>query len=69
MNKTTYTVSASNDQGASTNVGIDMDHINGGREYTSISAAAAAARREMGSGWTIHITNNGGDEVKTFTIR
>jgi len=69
MDKITYTVSASNNQGASTSVGIDMDHPNGGRIFTSISAATSAARREMGSGWKIYIVDNFGTEVKSFTIR
>lgn len=64
-----YTVSAINDQGASTSVGIDFDHPNGGRKFSSISAAAKAARSEMGSGWKITITDEDGQPVKEFTIR
>ncbi len=60
--KTTYTVWASNEQGASTDVA-------NGETFTSINAAASAARAEMGSGWKIHIVDNYGEEVKSFTIR
>lgn len=66
--KSTYTVWASNNQGASTNVGIDMDHPNGGRKFTSLNDAITTARREMASGWRIHILRDD-VEIKTFTIR
>jgi hypothetical protein len=69
MEKQTYTISATNDQGASTSAGIDMDHPNGGAEYQSVSAASKAAHRELGSGWHVSITRNDGTTVKEFTIR
>ena len=48
--KSLYTAWAQNSSGASTDV------PNGsGNEFTSIRAAADAARRQFGSGWTIHI--------------
>jgi hypothetical protein len=60
--KTTYTVWAINTAGASIDVA-------GGEEFTSINAAAAAARAEMGSGWKIRVEDNHGAVVKSFTIR
>jgi len=69
MEKTTYTIIAKNSSGASMRAGVDMDHINGGKRYTSINNAAAAARRELGSGWKVEIIDNDGRIVKEFTIR
>ena len=66
--KTTYTAYAMNDQGAAVNVGIDMDNAGGGKRFTSIKAAAATARRELGKGWTVYIITDGGQEVETFTV-
>ena len=66
---TTYTVYGRNDQGAATNVGIDMDHPNGGKPFTSIRGAETAARNELAAGWRVHIIDDHGEEVKTFTIR
>lgn len=60
--KNIYTVWASNKEGTSSDVAS-------GDTFTSINAAAAAARSEMGSGWTIHIIDEYNAEVKTFTIR
>jgi hypothetical protein len=62
MEKTTYTAWAGNEEGASTNVA-------NGEEFTSINNAAAAARAEFAEGWTIHIVDQNGSEVKSFTIR
>jgi hypothetical protein len=64
-----YTAYAINDQGASVSVGIDMDHINGGRKFTSKNSAKSAARRELGSGWEVHIIDENGREVDSFKIR
>jgi hypothetical protein len=59
--KDEYKVWASNDQGASTDVARNEG-------FTSQRAAENAARREMGPGWTIHVTKNG-EEIKKFRIR
>ena len=56
-----YKAWASNDAGASTDVA-------NGKIFTNQRAAEDAARREMGSGWTIHVTQDG-TEVKRFRIR
>lgn len=60
--KNAYTAFAINSQGASTDVAR-------GEWFTSISAAAAAARSEMGSGWKIKIVDEWDKVVKEFTIR
>lgn len=65
----TYTISAINNQGAVTSAGIDSDHPNGGKEFTSISAAVKAARNELGKGWHVSINDENGITVKEFTIR
>lgn len=64
-----YTISAINSQGASTSAGIDFDHPNGGKKYSSINDAVKDARRELGSGWKVSITDENGETVKEFTIR
>lgn len=72
-NKNLYYAWANNESGAS------LDVNSGGKE-TSISALENAARRELGSGWTVHIMRldfanqdstvaEGTTEVKKFTIR
>ena len=65
----TYTITATNNQGAVTSAGIDFDHPNGGKKFTSISAAIKAARRELGKGWRVIIKNQDGITVKEFTTR
>lgn len=71
--KNLYYAWASNDSGAS------LDVNSGGKE-TSIRTLEDAARRELGSGWTVHIERldfanqdsqvaAGVTEVKRFTIR
>ena len=57
-----YKAWAINDQGASTDVAR-------GETFTSIKAAAVAARAEMGRGWEIHIEDSDGNEVKKFRTR
>lgn len=64
-----YTITATNNQGATTLAGIDFDHPNGGKKFTSISAAIKAARKELGKGWFVTIQNQDGITVKEFTIR
>jgi hypothetical protein len=73
--KNLYYAWVGNDQGASTRVGGN------GERFTSIREAENAARREFGSGWTVHVmriwidgdgkswNNEYEDEVKTFRIR
>lgn len=75
MAKNLYTAWVSNDSGARTDV------ANGGSKFTSIREAENAARRQFGSGWTVHIDQIWVDgdgqsynaeyntEVKTFRIR
>lgn len=67
----TFTVMASNEQGATTG----LVH---GNEFSSVTAAEKAARAELGKGWAVHIYEThyntdgewaGKDEVKTFRIR
>lgn len=71
--KNLYYAWASNDSGAS------LDVNSGGKE-TSIRALETAARKELGSGWKVHVMRldfanqdsqiaEGTTEVKTFTIR
>jgi len=60
--KNEYKVWAQNNSGASTDVAR-------GAVFTSIKAAVSAARAEMGSGWKIHVENQNGEIVKSFTIR
>jgi hypothetical protein len=65
----TYTISAINNDGATTSAGIDFDHPNGGKEFTSVSAAVRAARNELGKGWRVSINDKDGVTVKEFTIK
>jgi hypothetical protein len=75
MAKNLYKAWVSNSSGATTDV------PNYGNKFTSIREAENSARRQFGSGWTVHIVKlwldgdgssyneDANEEIKTFTIR